>query len=61
MKIIFLFFDGLGLGDNDRSNPFSYTPTPNLKSLLGGQPFTREAAGFRGDKVALIALDATWE
>ncbi|MFH1727227.1 MAG: phosphoglyceromutase [Pseudomonadota bacterium] len=37
-KIIFIFLDGIGLGDANDLNPFFKYPTPNLDKLLDG-PF----------------------
>lgn len=37
MKLLFLFLDGVGLGQNEPAlNPFTNTPMPNLERLLGG-------------------------
>ncbi len=59
MHILFLFLDGIGLGENDpEKNPFASADMPYLRSLLGGQPLTRDAAPFEGERVSLLAVDA---
>jgi hypothetical protein len=59
MKILFLFLDGIGLGDNDpEKNPFVRAQMPHLRSLLGGRALIRESAPFEGERISLVALDA---
>jgi 2,3-bisphosphoglycerate-independent phosphoglycerate mutase len=58
MNILFLFLDGIGLGDdNPEINPFARADMPYLQSLLGGQKLTRENAPFEGDLATLLAID----
>ncbi|MEY2819594.1 MAG: hypothetical protein RL275_3057 [Chloroflexota bacterium] len=58
MKILFLFLDGIGLGeDNPETNPFLRANMPHLESLLGGQKMTKSAAPFEGDSILLKAVD----
>ena len=58
MKTLFLFLDGIGLGDNDpEKNPFARAKMPYLQSLLGGQILTRESAPFEGDRATLLSVD----
>jgi 2,3-bisphosphoglycerate-independent phosphoglycerate mutase len=58
MKILFLFLDGIGLGENaPEKNPFARAKMPHLQSLLGGQTLIREAAPFEGEKATLLAVD----
>jgi 2,3-bisphosphoglycerate-independent phosphoglycerate mutase len=58
MKLLFLFLDGIGLGDNDPDkNPFARARMPYLQSLLGGQTLTRETAPFEGDLATLLSVD----
>ncbi len=58
MKILFLFLDGIGLGENNPEiNPFARADMPYLQSLLGGQRLTRESAPFEGDLATLLAID----
>ncbi|MDR3562675.1 MAG: metalloenzyme [Negativicutes bacterium] len=57
-NILFIFIDGLGLGETDpATNPFVRFDPPFFRSLLG-RPLTREAAPFCGDSVCLAAIDA---
>jgi len=59
MTVLFLFLDGIGLGENDpASNPFARAEMPNLRTLLGGRGLTRLAAPFVGERATLLALDA---
>ena len=58
MKLLFLFLDGIGLGDNDpEKNPFARARMPYLQSLLGGRTLIRESAPFDGDHATLLAVD----
>ena len=58
MKILFLFLDGIGLGDdNPETNPFLRANMPHLESLLGGKKMTKSAAPFEGDSILLKAVD----
>jgi len=58
MKLLFLFLDGIGLGENNPEiNPFARADMPYLQSLLGGQRLTRESAPFEGDLATLLAID----
>lgn len=59
MKLLFLFLDGIGLGENDPEiNPFARANTPTLNHLIGDKPLTRYAAPFEGDRATLLAIDA---
>ena len=58
MKILFLFLDGIGLGeDNPETNPFINADMPYLESLLGGKKLTKSAAPFESDTITLKAID----
>lgn len=58
MKILFLFLDGIGLGeDNPETNPFLLANMPYLESLLGGKKLTKSAAPFEGESISLKAVD----
>ena len=58
MNILFLFLDGIGLGNNDaENNPFARAKMPYLQSLLGGQALIRETAPFEGDHATLLSVD----
>ncbi|MBI5838775.1 MAG: alkaline phosphatase family protein [Chloroflexi bacterium] len=59
MNLLFLFLDGIGLGENDPEiNPFARAQTPTLNQLIGGKPLTRHTAPFEGDRATLLAVDA---
>lgn len=59
MKLLFLFLDGIGLGENDPEiNPFARSDTPFLNHLIGNKPLTRHAAPFEGKHASLLAIDA---
>ena len=58
MKILFLFLDGIGLGeDNPDTNPFLRANMPYLESLLGGKKMTKSTAPFESDVLSLKAID----
>jgi 2,3-bisphosphoglycerate-independent phosphoglycerate mutase len=58
MKILFLFLDGIGLGEDDPAiNPFAQAEMPHLESLLGGKKLTKSAAPFEGERVSLLSVD----
>lgn len=58
MKILFLFLDGIGLGEDDPTiNPFAKAEMPYLEALLGGKKLTKSAAPFEGDRISLQAVD----
>ncbi|MEK6753551.1 MAG: alkaline phosphatase family protein [Chloroflexota bacterium] len=58
MKILFLFLDGIGLGeDNPETNPFARANLSYLESLLGGKKLTRSAAPHENEHLSLIAVD----
>lgn len=58
MRVVMIFLDGIGLGENTPANPFVLTATPRLRALLGGVPLTRERTGYCRGGVALAGLDA---
>jgi hypothetical protein len=58
MKILFLFLDGIGLGeDNPEINPFIRADMPYLRSLLGGKPLAQSSAPYEGELATLLAVD----
>ncbi|WKZ35368.1 MAG: alkaline phosphatase family protein [Anaerolineales bacterium] len=60
MKILFLFLDGIGLGeDNPETNPFARADMPYLQSLLGGQKLTKSAAPYESELASVLAVDAS--
>lgn len=52
-KIIFVFLDGVGLGNSDEYNPFWIASMPNLYNLLGG-PLVK---GFLVDELNILLQD----
>src|SRR5512147_34867 len=58
MRVLFLFLDGVGLGENDPAvNPFARAKMPNLNALLNGRTLLKEDAPFIGKKATLLAID----
>jgi 2,3-bisphosphoglycerate-independent phosphoglycerate mutase len=58
MRVLFLFLDGIGLGeDNLEANPFSQAHMPNLQRLLDGRSLLKESAPFHGERASLVAVD----
>jgi len=59
MNLLFLFLDGIGLGESSPEiNPFLRARTPTLNHLIGDKPLTRQAAPFEGSRATLLAIDA---
>ncbi|OQY90580.1 MAG: hypothetical protein B6D38_02305 [Anaerolineae bacterium UTCFX1] len=59
MKVLFIFLDGIGLGENNlETNPLARAKMPNLNTLLDGRSLVRGAAPFDGKYASLHALDA---
>ena len=58
MHVLFIFLDGIGLGENDpETNPFARAKMPNLHGLLEGRSLLKEAAPFDGERATLLAVD----
>ncbi len=58
-RLLVLFADGVGLGDDDAvRNPFVSATMPSLTQLLEGRKMVRAAAPFEGHAATLLALDA---
>lgn len=58
MKILFIFLDGIGLGENDPGiNPLARARMPNLNALLEGRSLLKESAPFVGEHATLLAID----
>ena len=58
MKLLFLFLDGIGLGeDSPQTNPFVCAKMPFLLSLLGGKKLTKSTAPYENENVSLLAID----
>ncbi len=59
MRLLLIFVDGIGLGKNNKDNPFCYSGTQGLSHLLEGCLFTEESANFDGSRASLSSLDAS--
>src|SRR5512143_321779 len=60
MRVLFIFLDGVGLGDdNPASNPFAVAHLQNLDGLLNGARLLAFSAPFHGSRASLVALDAS--
>ena len=58
MRVLFIFLDGIGLGENNQEiNPFANALMPNLNALLEGRSFFKESAPFFGERATLLAID----
>jgi 2,3-bisphosphoglycerate-independent phosphoglycerate mutase len=58
-RFIFIFLDGIGLGEDDPlKNPFSQAHLPVINGLLGGEKLTLSSAPLINEDVSLIAVDA---
>ena len=59
-RILFLFLDGVGLGEDDPGrNPFALAEMPNLQNLLGGRRMVAGVAPLESPRATLLALDAS--
>jgi 2,3-bisphosphoglycerate-independent phosphoglycerate mutase len=58
MRVLFIFLDGIGLGENNpETNPFSRASMPQLNRLLDGRSLLKESAPFHGEHASLLAVD----
>ncbi|HEX2996528.1 MAG TPA: hypothetical protein VHP14_17005 [Anaerolineales bacterium] len=58
MRVLFIFLDGIGLGENNpETNPFTTAKMPNLNDLLEGRSLFRDAAPFHGERATLLSVD----
>jgi 2,3-bisphosphoglycerate-independent phosphoglycerate mutase len=59
MQFLFLFMDGIGLGEDDpKTNPFAVAKTPTLDKLLGGKRILKGMPPLETEQATLLALDA---
>jgi hypothetical protein len=59
MKLLFIFLDGVGLGEDDpQRNPFARAGLPVLTNLLDGGRMVQSAAPLDARRATLLALDA---
>lgn len=58
MRVLFIFLDGIGLGENNpETNPFARANMPNLNQLLEGRSLLQDDAPFHGERATLLAID----
>ncbi|HSJ24696.1 MAG TPA: alkaline phosphatase family protein [Longimicrobiales bacterium] len=58
-RVLLLFVDGVGLGEEDAAvNPFLQARLPVLTALAGGRKLTRSAAPVYGDIASVVGVDA---
>jgi 2,3-bisphosphoglycerate-independent phosphoglycerate mutase len=58
MRVLFIFLDGIGLGeDNAAVNPLADARMPNLSALLEGRSLIKSAAPFHGEHATLLGID----
>jgi len=58
MRVLFIFLDGVGLGEkNPETNPFARAQMPNVNRLLEGRSLLKSAAPFHGKHASLVAVD----
>src|SRR5574338_1656993 len=58
MRVLFLFMDGIGLGENNpETNPFARARMPYLTQLLDGRTLFKDSAPFHGELASLLAVD----
>ena len=58
MRVLFIFLDGIGLGENNpETNPFACAKMPNLNQLLEGRSLLKDSAPFHGERATLLAID----
>jgi 2,3-bisphosphoglycerate-independent phosphoglycerate mutase len=59
MRILFVFFDGMGLGENDPArNPFAAASLPTLTSLTAGKRWLRGLSPIESERATFIPTDA---
>ena len=58
MRVLFIFLDGIGLGENNpETNPFARADMPVLHRLLDGRSLLKSSAPFHGEYASLLAVD----
>ena len=59
MRILTLFLDGIGLGDDDPAiNPFAAADTPNMRSLSNGKRWLKYTGWQASERAVFIPTDA---
>ncbi len=59
MPVIFLFIDGVGLGEADKTNPLYSDQWSGFTSMSNGQPLTKQTANIIEDSHVFTSVDAT--
>lgn len=59
MSVIFLFVDGIGLGEKDETNPFYKNRLEGFKRIAGGESLTAGAARIEEKNHLFKPIDAT--
>lgn len=59
MAVLFLFIDGVGLGEEGQQNPFHRSSFEGFELMTGGQPFTRKAQYLDKRGYLFKGIDAT--
>ena len=58
MRVLFIFLDGIGLGENNpETNPLARAKMPNLNALLDGRSLLKESVPFVGERATMLAID----
>jgi 2,3-bisphosphoglycerate-independent phosphoglycerate mutase len=58
MRVLFIFMDGIGLGENNPEiNPLARAKMSNLNQLLDGRSLLKESSPFHGEHATLLAVD----
>ena len=58
MRVLFIFLDGIGLGENDPViNPLARATMPHLNGLLDGRLLIKDSAPFYGEHATLLSID----
>ncbi len=56
-KVLLIFVDGLGLGDDAEYNPLVVVPTPGIRKALGGASISYGCRNWENEKSLVIPLD----
>src|SRR5699024_1430212 len=59
MPVIFLFIDGVGLGDSKKANPFADDRLKGFAAMAGGQSFVKESDEINSANHLFKPVDAT--
>ncbi|HAC16433.1 MAG TPA: hypothetical protein DCE78_10890 [Bacteroidetes bacterium] len=58
MGVLFLFIDGIGVGENSERNPFSTIELPGFYTLLNQQRLTSTSKEIYSDRILFKSIDA---